>query len=77
VNKIGRIIEPNHGRGMQHVWRIGECIHCFDGKPEGRVNLEDPEVGNRIILRSIFRKWDVRAWTGLVWFRTGTDGGNL
>jgi hypothetical protein len=33
--------------------------------------LEDPDV-DRIICRWIFRKWDVRAWTGLSWLRIGT-----
>jgi len=39
--------------------------------------LEDPGVDGRIILRWIFRKWDVGAWTGSFWFRIGTDGGGL
>jgi hypothetical protein len=30
-----------------------------------------------IILKRIFRKWDMRAWTGLIWLRIGTDGGLL
>jgi hypothetical protein len=25
----------------------------------------------------IFRKWDVRIWTGWSWLRIGTDGGHL
>jgi hypothetical protein len=29
-----------------------------------RNHLGDPGVDGRIILRWIFRKWDVRAWTG-------------
>jgi hypothetical protein len=28
------------------------------GKPEGGDHLEDPDVGGRIILRWILRKWD-------------------
>jgi len=39
--------------------------------------LEDPEVDVRIILRWTFRKWDVGARTGSVWFRIGTAGGIL
>jgi len=27
-------------------------------------HLEDPDVDGRIILRWIFRKWYMRAWTG-------------
>jgi hypothetical protein len=38
--------------------------------------LKDPGVDDRI-LRWIFRKWDVRAWTGSIWLRIGTDGGHL
>jgi hypothetical protein len=30
-----------------------------------RDHLEDPDVDGRIILRWIFRKWDVEVWTGL------------
>ena len=42
-----------------------------------RDSLEDPGVDGRIILRWIFRQWDVGAWTGLIWLRTGTGGGHL
>jgi len=28
----------------------------------------------RIILKWIFREWDVGAWTGLIWLRIGTVG---
>jgi len=30
---------------------------------------EDSGVDGRITLRWIFRKWDVRAWTGSMWLR--------
>jgi hypothetical protein len=42
-----------------------------------RDHLEDPGVDRRVILRWIYRKWDVRAWTRLIWLRTGTGGGHL
>jgi hypothetical protein len=34
--------------------------------------LEDQGVDGRIILRWIFRKWNVGAWTGFSWLRIGT-----
>ena len=40
-------------------------------------HLGDPSVDERIILRWIFRKWDVVAWTGSSWIRIGTGGGHL
>ena len=39
-------------------------------------HLGDPGVDGRVILRGIFRKWDVGVWTGSSWFRTGTGGGH-
>jgi len=37
--------------------------------------MEDPVVDGRVILRWIFRKWDVGVWTGSIRFRIGTGGG--
>jgi hypothetical protein len=37
----------------------------------------DKGVDGRIILRWIFRKWDVGVWTGLGWHMIETDGGHL
>jgi len=34
-------------------------------------------VDERIILRWIFRKWDVKVWIGSSWLKIGTSGGNL
>jgi hypothetical protein len=45
------------------------------GKLKERDHLEDPDVDWRIKLRWIFRKWDVGAWTGLIWLRIGTGIG--
>jgi len=46
-------------------------------KPEGKNHLEDHKVDGRIILRWIFRKWDMGVWTGSIWLRIGTGGGHL
>jgi hypothetical protein len=48
------------------------------GKPGGeKHHWGDPGVDGRIIIRWIFRKWDVGVWIGLSWFRIGTGGGHL
>ena len=47
------------------------------GKPEGKNHLGDPDVGGWIILRWIFRKWDVGVWTGSSCQRIRTGGRHL
>ena len=42
-----------------------------------RDHLVDLGLDGRIILRWIFRNWDVRLWTGSSRLRIGTDGGHL
>jgi len=42
-----------------------------------RDNLEDPRIDGRIILRWIFSKWDVGAWTESIWLRIGEGSRNL
>jgi len=42
-----------------------------------RYHLKDQGIDGRIILRWNIRKWDVGAWTGLVWLKTGTGGGRV
>jgi len=45
-------------------------------KTEGKRPLGRPGgVDGRIILRRVFRKWDMTAWTGSIWLRIGTGGG--
>jgi hypothetical protein len=36
-----------------------------------------PNVDGKIILRWIFRKWNVGVWTGSSWLRIGTVGEHL
>jgi len=47
------------------------------GNQRKRDHLEEPGVDARIILRLIFRKWDVGVWTGSNWLREGTRGAHL
>ena len=47
------------------------------GNVRERDLLEDPGIDGRIILRWLFRKWDVGLWTESSWLRIGTGGGHL
>ena len=50
---------------MYHVLEIGETYTGFWwGNLREIDHLADPGVDGRIILRWIFGKWDVVAWTG-------------
>ena len=39
--------------------------------------MGDPDIDGRIILRWIFRKWDMGVWTGSSWLVIGTGDGHL
>ena len=55
----------------------GDVNRVLVGKPEGETPLGRPRRRWRIILRWIFRGWDVGVWTGSNWLRIGTVGGHL
>jgi hypothetical protein len=77
---IVRVIKSRRMRWAGHVERVGKgrgVYRVLVGKPEGRRRWGDPGVGGKIILRWIFRKWDVGLRTGLSWLRIGTGGGHL
>jgi len=57
------------GRGVYAGFRWGNLREIY--------HLEDPGVNGRIILRWIFRKWDVGVWSGSSWLRIRTSGGHL
>jgi hypothetical protein len=42
------------------------------GKLKEKSHLGDPDIGEKIILIWISRKWNVGVWTGLSWLRIGT-----
>jgi hypothetical protein len=46
---------------------------CWGNLREGD-HLEVPDIDGRITLKWVFKKWEVGAVTGLIWFRIGTCG---
>ena len=64
--------------GHVEIGGRGEVYRGFWwGNLKGRVHMEDSGVDGRIILRWIFRKWDVGALIGLIWLRIGISGGHV
>jgi len=63
-------------RWAGHVARTGGEVYTgfWWGNLREREHLEDPVVDRRIILRRIFRKWNLGVWTGSIWFMIGTGG---
>jgi hypothetical protein len=53
-------------RGVYRVW--------WENLRE-RVQWGDPGIDGRIILRRIFRNWDVGVWIRLSWLTIETGGG--
>jgi hypothetical protein len=54
----------------------GRGVHTgfWWGNLRQKYHLEDPDIDGGIILSWIFKKWDGRTWTGLIWLTTGTVG---
>jgi hypothetical protein len=71
-------IEKNEMGGICSTYgeRRGVCMVLVE-KPEGKRPLRKKGVDWRIILRWIFRKWDVEAWSGSIWLRLGIGDGHL
>jgi hypothetical protein len=67
-------------RLVRHVKRMGEkrsVYRVLVRNLRERDHLGDPGVDGRIILRWIFRKWDVGAWTGSSWLWIGIGDGHM
>jgi len=63
---------------MWRVWGRGEvCTGFWWGNFREKDHWGDPVADGRIVLRWIFRMWDVGVWTGSIWLRIETDGGHL
>jgi len=71
-------IEKNEKCGhVARMWERSGTYRVLLGNPRRRDRLEEPGVDGKIILKWIFRKWDVEVWTGYSWLRIGTGGGQL
>ena len=77
---IVQVIKSRRMRWAGHVARLGRgeaCTGFLWGNVKERDQLGDSGVDERVILRWVFRKWDVGVWTESSWLRIGTGGGNL
>jgi hypothetical protein len=74
------VMKSRRMRWAGHVARMGR-VEVYTGfccgNLRGRDHLEDQGVDGRIILRWIFRKWDVEVRTGSSWLWIGTGGMHL
>jgi len=66
-------------RWEENVGHVGGGVRTgfWWGKLREGDHFEDPGVDGSIILRGIFRKWNMGAWTGSRFLRIGTVGGHV
>jgi len=77
---VFRVIKSRRMGWAGHVARMTERRGVYGfwwGHLRERDHLGDQGVDGRIIVRWIFRKWDVGVCTGSSWLRIETGGGHL
>jgi hypothetical protein len=72
------VIISRQMRWAGHMAYMGERRRGTYGvlvrKPEGKRPLGRTRQSWEDCIKWIYSKWDGAAWTGLIWFRTGTGG---
>jgi hypothetical protein len=79
-HSIMQVIKSRRMGWVGYVARMGRgeaCTGFWWGNLRQRDPWGDPGIDGRIILRWIFRKYDVEVWTGLSWIRIETGDGHL
>jgi hypothetical protein len=77
---IVRVMKSRRMRWARHVASMMESRGVYSAlvwKLRETDHLGNPGLDDMIILRWIFRKWEVGVWTGLIWLGIGTGGGHL
>jgi hypothetical protein len=70
---VDQIKKDDMGRACDKFRGDMRCCRIFIRKPEGKNNMEDVDVYDRIILKWI-QKADERVWSGFIWLILGTSG---
>jgi hypothetical protein len=78
LSNFALMIKSRRMRCARHVARVrgGGACRVLMEKPEGKSPYGIPQHRS-LIVKWIFWKWDVGAWTRLIWHRMGTGDGIL
>ena len=81
INKVNiiQVIKSRIMRWAEYAARMRGrrgLYRGLEGRPDGKIPLERHRYSGRII-KCIFKKWGVEAWSGLLWLRIGSGGGRL